>query len=572
MKYAKIAVSDVTFWVDRPYDYCIPDTLSSIIKPGIRVTVPFSRGNRRAEGIVLSVSDNSDYDSPKSILSVLDEQPIITGEHLRLAIWMRERFFCTIYEALKAILPAGLWFKSDGSRKTKDRLNEYVRLEISGEEAMVLAENKASRAKSQAALLRFLAAVGQGSVSEICAITSVSRKSIRTLVDAGILTYYWQESFRRPEYRIGQNKASLPILTLDQKNAFDGLKHLYDSRKACGSLLYGVTGSGKTSVYIHLISYVLQQNRTVILLVPEIALTPQMLETFSSYFGDQIAVMHSSLTSAERYDEWKRVRSGQARLVIGTRSAIFAPALDIGLIIIDEEHEESYKSDNSPRYHARDVAKYRCAEHSALLVLGSATPDICTRYDADSGKLSLFTLFNRFNRLALPDVKIIDMKQELRNGNGSSISSFLQYELEKNIVSGEQSILFLNRRGTAKLITCVDCGYVYSCPNCSVNLTYHASNGKLLCHTCGYSRKPTDRCPDCGGELKYTGDGTERVEQQIKILFPGVDTLRVDTDTVFESGGHSALFSRFQEEKIPIMIGTQMVSKGLNSRVSSRCA
>ena len=564
MKYAKIAVSEVTFWVDRPYDYCIPASLAAVIQPGTRVTVPFSRGNRRAEGIVLSVSDHCDYDAPKAIISALDEQPILTDEQIRLALWMRERFFCTVYEAVKAILPAGLWFKSDGSRKAKDRMNEFVRLEISGEEAMDLAERKSSRAKAQTAVLRFLAVVGEGSVAEICTLTGVSRASIRALSEAGILSCYWQKAFRHPEYRAGRALETLPTLTEEQNSACDGLLRLCDAQKVCGALLYGVTGSGKTSVYIHLISHVLKQGRAVLLLVPEIALTPQMLETFSSYFGDQIAVLHSSLTTAERYDEWKRVRAGQARLVIGTRSAVFAPAANIGLIIIDEEQEETYKSGNSPRYHARDVAKYRCAEHGALLVLGSATPDICTRYDADIGKLSFFTIPTRYNRRSLPDVRIVDMKRELRNGNGSSISSYLKEELQRNLDTGEQSILFLNRRGTAKLITCVDCGYVYACPNCSVNLTYHASIGRLLCHTCGYSRRPAERCPDCGGELKYTGDGTERVEEQIRTLFPGVETLRVDTDTVAEAGGHDPLFSRFQQEKIPIMIGTQMVTKGLN--------
>ena len=564
MKYAKIAVSEVTFWVDRPYDYCVPDSFAAALQPGMRVTVPFSRGNRRAEGVVLSISDHSDYDSPKPILSVLDDQPVLSDEQLRLALWMRERFFCTVYEAVRAILPAGLWFKSDGSRKVKDRRNACVRLMISGEEANELAERKASRAKSQAAVLRLLSAVGEGSVAEIRAMTGASVQSIRALIDAGVLSCYWQEAFRRPDYRAGTACAALPTLTDEQQRAFEGLERMANTGTACGALLYGVTGSGKTSVYIHLIDSVLVRGKSVLLLVPEIALTPQMLETFSSYFGEQIAVLHSSLTTGERYDEWKRVRSGQARLVIGTRSAVFAPAENIGLIIIDEEQEDTYKSGNAPRYHARDVAKYRCGVHHALLVLGSATPDVCSRYEAEVGKLRLFTISTRYNRMALPEVEIVDMKRELRAGNGSSISSFLRDQLQSNLDRGEQSILFLNRRGTAKLITCVDCGYVYACPNCSVNLTYHAANGRLMCHTCGYSRRPADRCPDCGGELKYTGDGTERVEEQLKALFPDAATIRVDTDTVAEAGGHDPLFTKFRSEHIPIMIGTQMVTKGLN--------
>ena len=565
MKYAKIAVSEVTYWVDRPYDYSVPPELEKLISPGMRVTVPFSRGNRKTEGVVLSVSEHSDYENPKAILAVLDESPVLSEQQLRTALWMRERFFCTVYEAVKAMLPAGLWFQSDGKRRAKDKQTEFVRLEISGEEAAALAKQKESRARSQAAVLRLLSAVGEGSVEDVRSLTGAARPTIKSLAEAGCVSLFFKEAFRRPDYRVGRELETLPVLTAEQQTAYDGISRRCDGASAAGAaLLYGVTGSGKTSVYIHLISHVLASGRSVILLVPEIALTPQMLETFSSYFGDQIAVLHSSLSVAERYDEWKRARSGQARLVIGTRSAVFAPVRELGLIIIDEEQEDSYKSENAPRYHARDVAKYRCANENAYLVLGSATPDVSSMYYAETGRYALYTLKNRYNRMALPEVQVVDMKRELRSGNGSSISGFLRDELQKNIDCGEQSILFLNRRGTAKLITCVDCGYTYSCPNCSVNLTYHSANGRLMCHSCGFSRRPQECCPDCGGELKYTGDGTERIEQQLAELFPGVRSLRVDTDTVAEAGGHDPLFSRFREENIPIMIGTQMVTKGLN--------
>ena len=563
-KYAKIAVSELTYWVDRPYDYSVPDSFADTLQPGMRVIVPFSRGNRKAEGIVLSISDHSDYAAPKPILSLLDVEPVLTDEQLRMALWMRERFFCTVYEAVKAMLPAGLWFHSDGTRRAKDKQTEFVRLEVSGEEALACAVQKASRAKSQAAVLRLLAAVGEASVADVRTMTGAAKPAINALSEAGLVSLTYRETFRRPEYRVGRELETLPELTEEQQRAFDGLCACCGGEKAGAALLYGVTGSGKTSVYIHLISRVLESGRSVILLVPEIALTPQMLETFSSYFGDQIAVLHSSLSVAERYDEWKRVRSGQARLVIGTRSAIFAPAEQLGLIIIDEEQEDTYKSENAPRYHAKDIAKFRCAASNGFLVLGSATPDISTRYQAETGKYALFTMKTRYNRMALPEVSIVDMKRELRAGNGSSVSRFLRDELQKNIDAGEQSILFLNRRGTAKLITCVDCGYTFSCPNCSVNLTFHAGNNRLICHTCGYSRRPVERCPDCGGALKYTGDGTERIVAQLSELFPGVETLRVDTDTVAAAGGHEPLFTRFREENIPVMIGTQMVTKGLN--------
>lgn len=564
MKYAKIAVSDVTFWVDRPYDYAVPDTIAELVLPGIRVVVPFGRGNRKAEGIVLSVSDNSDYEAPKCILTVLDEQPVLTQAQIKLALWMRERFFCTVYEAVKAILPAGLWFTGDGKRRAMDKQSEFARLEVSGEEALALAAQKGNRAKMQASVLRLLATVGVASVADLRALTGASRPSITALAEDEIISFEYREVFRRPDYRRAERADSLPELTPEQRSAFDGLAALTEQGSAGAALLQGVTGSGKTVVYIHLISRVLEQGRTVIMLVPEIALTPQMLETFSSYFGEQIAVLHSSLTVAERYDEWKRVRNGSARLVIGTRSAVFAPAENLGLIIIDEEQEESYKSENAPRYHAKDVAKYRCAADGALLLLGSATPDVGSRYLADTGRYAFFCLSTRFNRMVLPEVRIVDMKRELRSGNGGNISGFLREELQSNLDRGEQSILFLNRRGTAKLVSCVDCGYHFQCPNCSVHLTYHSANRRLMCHVCGYSAPVAARCPDCGGELKYSGDGTEKVEEQLHELFPDAGVLRVDTDTVSEAGGHDVLFSRFREENIPIMVGTQMVAKGLN--------
>lgn len=562
-KFAKIAVSEVTYWVDRPYTYRVPSELQDKVRAGMRVYVPFSRGNRRAEGIVLSIADSCDYASPKSIISVLDEEPVLTEAQLELAFWMRERFFCTVYEAVRAILPAGLWFSGDGKRKAKDKMSEYVRLAVSAEEAYALAQQKAKRAPQQAAVLSLLSAVYEGEVAEVRTLTGASRQSIKALVDAEILEFFHKETFRRPDFRCGETR-TLPKLDADQGKAFEGLRALSWQDKAAAALLFGVTGSGKTSVYIKLIAEVLARGKSVLLLVPEIALTPQMLETFSSYFGEDIAVLHSSLSVAERYDEWKRVRNGSAKLVIGTRSAIFAPAEDIGLIIIDEEQEDTYKSESSPRYHARDVAKYRCAANNALLLLGSATPDVCSMHAADTGSYSLFTLPKRYNRMALPEVKIVDMKRELRSGNASCISSFLRAELEENIGRREQSILFINRRGTSKLITCGDCGYIYKCPHCSVSLTYHSGAKRLQCHYCGYSQRVATVCPDCGGELRFTGDGTEKIEEQLREIFPDTPIMRVDTDTVTEAGSHDALLSRFRTEHIPIMIGTQMVTKGLN--------
>lgn len=561
--FAKVAVSDVTYWVDRPYDYCVPESMSTLVQAGMRVIVPFSRSNRRTEGVILSLSDECDYAQVKYISSLLDEAPVLTEDQIELALWMRERFFCTVYDAVRAILPAGLWFKSDGKRRVGDKTAEFAVLAIPAEEAAELARSKKRRAPMQSSVLELLSAVGQAETGDISELTGASRQSIKSLAEAGTVELFRKETFRRPKFREGE-AAPLPSLSSGQKAAFTGLLSLLEKDSAGAALLFGVTGSGKTTVYIHLIDAVLKQGKSAILLVPEIALTPQMLETFSSYFGDTIAVLHSSLPIAERYDEWKRAKNGSARLVIGTRSAVFAPVLELGLIIIDEEQEETYKSESSPRYHARDVAKYRCAKTNSLLLLGSATPDVESRYAADTGHYAYFELPERFNQMSLPRVKIVDMKRELRAGNDTSISSFLREELAKNIENQEQSILFINRRGASKLITCVDCGYNFKCPNCSVSLTYHSSNRRLMCHYCGYSRTVAEHCPDCGGELSYVGDGTQKIESQLKELFPDTQVLRLDTDTVAQAGSHDALLSRFKNERIPIMIGTQMVTKGLN--------
>lgn len=560
---AKIAVSAATYWLDKPYDYLIPEQLRGRVLPGVRVTVPFSRGNRRSEGIVLGLSDRSDYDKLKPIESVLDSDPVLTESQIRLALWMHDRFFCTVYDAVKTILPAGFWFKADGGRRVNDKTREMITLAVGAEEAFALSQAKRRKAPMQAELLELLCSVGRVSAQEALYFTGASRQSLKALVNAGLIKTDFEEVFRRPEIWADEVHA-LPVLNSAQNAVYEGLNELLNCSSAEAALLCGVTGSGKTSVYIHLIDNVLKSGKSAILLVPEISLTPQMIRTFSGYFGNQVAVLHSSLSLGERYDEWKRAKNGDARLVIGTRSAVFAPFEDLGLIIIDEEQEESYKSENSPRYHARDIAKYRCAKTNSLLLLGSATPDLESRYAAETGKYKYFELHERYNEMQLPAVSIVDMKSELRSENGGNISVQLQNELGENLERGEQSILFINRRGANKLISCGECGYIYKCPNCSVSLTYHSSNRRLMCHYCGYSRKPDQSCPDCGGLLTFIGAGTQLIEEELKQLFPDAGVIRMDTDTVKAAGSHEALLEKFREENIPIMVGTQMVTKGLN--------
>lgn len=560
---AKIAVSAATYWVDKPYDYLIPEELVDRVLPGIRVYVPFARGNRRCEGIVLAVSGHSDYTKLKSISAVLDDQPVLTQEQIKLALFMRERFFCTVYDAVKAMLPAGLWFNSEGRRRIGDKTIEMAKLALSPEDASIIAANKRGRSPKQASLLEQLCSFECLPSQELLLHTGASRQSLKALQTAGLVELFKRETYRRPDIHVGELE-ELPTLSEEQQSAFEGLNLLAHSGKSGAALLFGITGSGKTSVYIHLIMEQLKRGKSAILLVPEISLTPQMIQTFSSHFGDDVAVLHSSLSVGERYDEWKRIKAGKARLTIGTRSAVFAPAENLGLIIIDEEQEETYKSENSPRYNARDIAKYRCAKSECLLLLGSATPDVVSMYKAKTGHYSYFELKNRYNEMTLPKVEIVDMKRELRRGNGGNISSLLKEELQANIERGEQSILFINRRGANKLISCGECGFTYKCPRCSVSLTYHSNNRRLMCHYCGFSKWIDEACPECGGTLNYVGAGTQMIEQEISALFPGIEIMRMDTDSVAPVGSHELLFERFKRERIPIMVGTQMVTKGLN--------
>ena len=633
LRTAKIAVSAATYWVDRPFDYLIPEELAEKVRPGVRVTVPFGRGNRRVEGVVLATGTAEDEQRLKAVATVLDAEPVLDAAMLKLALWMRERFFCTVYDAVRAMLPAGLWYSlesvyslaegvdraaaydaagasareaavldvvfanggqcaaaqidsafgqtSPGAalsalvkkgvlvsdaremRRIRDKTVTCAALAVEAEEALALAARKKRRAPQQAAVLELLSAVGQAPVREISYFTGCSAATVNKLARDGLLTLESREVYRSPIDPPSELTA-LPELNESQQRAFEGIDRLAGSGRAGCALVFGVTGSGKTTIYIRLIAETLQRGRSAILLVPEIALTPQMIETFSAHFGRSVAVLHSSLAIGERYDEWKRIRRGEARVVIGTRSAVFAPVCQLGLVIIDEEQEDTYKSENPPRYHARDVAKFRCAAANCLLLLGSATPDVESRYAADRGKYAYFTLPDRYNALALPGVRVVDMKAELRAGNGGSISAPLRAEIEENLRRGEQTILFLNRRGANKIVTCEVCGFTYSCPNCSVSLTYHSANRRLMCHHCGHSGRVDERCPECGGALHFMGAGTQKVVEELGELFPGTEVLRMDTDSVSPAGSHEVLLNRFRDEGIPILVGTQMVTKGLN--------
>ena len=631
---AKVALSAATFAIDRPYDYLVPAELSEDLKAGIRVIVPFGPGNRRTEGLVLALEERPKPEKPlKAILSLLDEEPVLDEEGIRLALWVRERWFCTVYDAARAMLPAGLYYSlqdcyrlADGVEKeaaleaagrsgnerrivelvsrrvdglevflireefgTKDpnpalrslvekgilavttsaergvgdKKEKWASLAIPAEEALAQVTPRRKTAPLRYAVVELLAGIGVAPVKEICYFTGAANATLRSLEKSGLVVLEEREAYRRAAPKPGGDPPPI-VLNREQEAAFEGLNALAGGGQAAVALLYGVTGSGKTQVYLRLIQETLKRNKTALVLVPEIALTPQLMAIFTSYFGEEVAVLHSSLPAGERYDEWKRARNGKARVVIGTRSAVFAPLKNVGLIVLDEEQEGSYKSENVPRYHARDVAKYRASRGSALLVLGSATPSVETMYHARQGNYHLFTLSHRYNEKILPKVYLADLKEELRAGNPSPLSGPLAAALEENLSRGEQSILFLNRRGASPMATCRSCGQVPTCPRCSAYLTYHSANRRLMCHHCGHSEPLPDACPECGGELEFVGFGTQRVEEALHERFPGAEVMRMDADTTTASRSHEKLLARFREEKVPILVGTQMVAKGLD--------
>ena len=629
---AKIAVSASTYAIDRPYDYLIPSPLEGTVQPGMRVAVPFGRGNRVSDGIVLAVGSREDGEKLKSILALLDEEPLLDEDAIRLALWMREQYFCTVYDAVRAMIPAGLWFslkacwriapgigreaaydaageckwaqklvellfanggwaeegkirtafgvsdpgtairmleksgvivrEASAARGINDKMEQIAALAMDPSSVMALLAPKRRRAPLQYAVGEAICEVGETSAKELCYFTGASMATLHSLEKMGVLTLSRREVYRRPQLPAYEEAAPME-LSREQAKAYEGLLALTEGGSAA-ALLYGVTGSGKTQVYLRLIHTLMERGKTALVMVPEIALTPQLMRIFASHFGHRVAILHSSLSAGERCDEWKRARAGEARVVVGTRSAVFAPLPSLGVIILDEEQEPSYKSEQNPRYHAREVARYRCYKAGALLLLGSATPTVESMYRAKQGEYHLFTLCRRYNQQALPQVTVVDMKEELRRGNGGTISAPLVAMLEETIERGEQAILFLNRRGASRMVTCGECGQTPVCPRCSVHLTYHSANRRLMCHYCGWSQPLSDRCPSCGGLLNFIGAGTQKVEEELHSLFPGTAVLRMDADTVSAVHSHERILDKFRRERVPILLGTQMVAKGLD--------
>lgn len=623
---AETAVSGTAYSFDMLFSYAVPEQFAESIACGCRVLVPFGKGNKRRIGVVMGLS-NGEKKGLKSLVSVVDETPVISDELIRLAFYLRENTFCTYFDAVKTMLPPAMSVSAKetfrlvknftdvntlspkaqellevlsctaDSKELNERVEDYIinkgrRLvdelcdagaldsdnvfrQAIGDAAvrMVrLTEKYMSQPESfdltpkQKKVADFLAEYGAAAVKESAYMCGVTEAVVKRLCANGAAEEYEAEVLRKVEDNADeQRNVEDIVLSHQQQTARDSVLAQLNQRKPAVFLLHGVTGSGKTSVFEKLIDDTVKMGRQALLLIPEIGLTPQILKRFRSLFGERVAVIHSGLSLGQRLDEYKRIKRGDADIVIGTRSAVFAPLDNIGLIIIDEEGERSYKSDSSPRYTTHDIAKQRCAYHNASLLLASATPSIESYYLAERGAYKLLEMTERYGNSPLPEVSIIDMNLERSEGNKTEFSRKLAEEINANLKNGEQSILLLNRRGYHTIISCCDCYQPVYCPNCSVPLTYHKKNNKLMCHYCGYVSDPIEECPSCGSKhLKNMGFGTQKLEEELAMFFPKARILRMDADTTFSRYSYEKNFTDFREGKYDIMIGTQMIGKGLD--------
>ncbi len=611
----KVIVNHGTRAPDKLYDYFVGEEHESRIEIGSRLKVPFGAKNREVEAYVFAVKTKSNAKNLKSVIDVYDRA--FDEKMLPLIEWMRDSLVCTYIDVIKTIVPRGSinkpdeWietnlqaddeisktlsanggameitellsrFDTDVSAKVNDLCkkgilkrtyrdrrdvkNAVVRVAyaiVDSEEIATIIKSLQNRAPVQAKMLDILSTAPWISLADLVRFSDGSYGAIRALEKKGYIACRDMQVMRNPVKH--QERDEKKILTKEQQTAFSRIDEMLQ-KGFYEFLLHGVTGSGKTEVFLHAIESCINNGKKAVMLVPEIALTPQMVSRFSARFGDRIAVFHSGLSLGERYDEWCRMRDGKADIVIGARSAVFAPFDDIGMIIIDEEHEQSYKSEMQPRYNTHEVARFRAKQHNALLLLASATPKVESYYDALAGNKELLTIDKRINERDLPSVSIVDMREELSKGNRSILSNLLREEIADNIKRGEQTILFLNRRGFSTFVSCRSCGFTAQCPNCSISLTYHKFSDTLRCHYCGHTIKNYTKCPSCESPyIRYFGGGTQKVEEEISKLFPDAAVMRMDNDTTSGKGGHERILSEFERTKADILIGTQMVAKGLD--------
>lgn len=614
---AAVAVSSVTYGYDRRYKYTVPIELDGKAAVGVRVIVPFGNGNRKRIGVIIRIDSavGEDLRHFKPINSVIDDEPLLNDEMLDMIIWLRETTLCTYFEAFRTLIPVGLSVNFtqryelsseslsedvlsadalellrsvregisslDGAenklvaelvqagflveydsvkRRTKDETVKMIKLT----EAFTSGKLVVNLSPKQKSVVELLADSSSASVKEICYICGVTSAVVNNMVKKGIAEAYEYEILRTPDVSVNESVDDI-ILSEQQQRAYDGIVSLIDDEKPCAALLYGVTGSGKTPVFAKLIRHTLNLGKNVIMLIPEISLTPQTVQRFQGLFGDLVAIMHSSLSLTQRLNEYKRVKKGQARIVVGTRSAVFAPMENIGLFIIDEEGERTYKSESSPRYNAKEIAKKRCITHNAVTLMASATPSVESFYYAKTGRYKLFTMPDRYSQERLPVTEMVDLATDGFYGNSSVFSDRLVEEINYNLEKKEQTILLLNRRGYHTYISCADCKEPLMCPNCSIPMTYHKVNGQVLCHYCGYSAEMPKTCGKCGSNhLKMTGLGTQKVEDEVASLFPNAKILRMDADTTYSRYAYEKNFRAFENGEYDIMLGTQMIAKGLD--------
>lgn len=622
-----VAVENTSFHFDKLYTYAVPAELADRVRRGVRVQVPFGAGNTRRVGIVMSVQRAEAGGRLKYVAGVLDATPLLSEEMCSLAEYLKSHTFCTIYDAVKCMVPFGINLKivaqyaageragedlDDALDETEKQIVSFVvskkkfvsrdrilksldlppdtkALEKLWRAGYLVRNDEAVRnvgdlsvkmirlaprdedspsvklSKKQQSVVTLLQDAGCAAVREVCYFTGVTPAVPDALVKKGVCEYIELPSLRTPRYDTVVTGRSEIRLSEQQQQVYDGLQSRLDAREAHTALLYGVTGSGKTQVYMKLIDRTIDSGRTAIVLVPEISLTPQTLERFRQRYGSDVAVLHSALSIGERADEYKRIRSGKVKIVVGTRSAVFAPLENLGIIILDEEQEAAYKSESAPRYHARDVARYRCAYHRALLVLASATPSVESFASTQTGRYGLYRLTQRYGSAQLPRVVTVDMLEQINGGCTGSISGPLLEGLRENLDAGRQSILLINRRGYHTFVSCPSCKEILTCPHCSISMTYHAANNRLMCHYCGYSQPFHDDCPHCGHHgLKRTGFGTQRVEEELRELLPSARILRMDADTTAARFAHERKLAAFSSGEYDIMLGTQMVAKGLD--------
>ncbi len=624
---AKVAVENTSYHFDKEYSYLIPDHMLSAAAPGCRVKVNFGKGGQTRLGLITELTDKVDENVRiKPVSEILDAEPVLNDEMLRLARWIKEHTFCTLYESSRILLPTGInhkiqvsYIKSDvqaddeldGSEKLvfeyisghhgsvrRDKLLKAVGLSEptdvpdrlvskgliqksfeavrnSGDAVIRMVrltdtarsgEYPGKLSEKQQEVISLLSEMGCASVKEICYFTGFTTSVVMSLQKKGLLEFYDDEVYRNPYSSVDTpGEQTEIILTVEQEKAYRELSENRRSGNGRPALLFGVTGSGKTQVYLKLIDDVVAENKGVIVMVPEISLTPQALSIFHKRYGRNVAVFHSALSISERLDEWKRVNNGEASIVVGTRSAVFAPLKNIGLIIIDEEQEHTYKSEQSPRYNAKEVARFRCAMHNSMLLLASATPSVESYALALKGKYSLSTLENRYGNAVLPEVITVDMCLEQQEGNTAPLSRELINAVFENKEQGHQSILLINRRGYNTFAACTKCKSVITCPSCSISMTYHHANNKLMCHYCGYSTDFSTVCSVCGEDsVRYSGFGTQKIEDEIRELLPGIKILRMDADSTMAKNSRENKLEAFAKGDYDVLIGTQMVAKGLD--------